>query len=144
MKKATSITIGHYLERALEGHPNTSQRIDIIAARYQEILKRHCPTLTMEQWYVIADVYSAHLHTSMDDAQSILHQLKDADDFDEISKTRDAYNVNIDELCNELTASGTAGMFAAIEVGQRFWMTNRDARWNNCEEQFRSLGARVK
>ena len=140
MKK--SIYVGPYLERVLERHGNVSGRLDIIACRYSEIVKYHCPILTVPQWCAIIDVLNGwFLSPSDDSSRDILHELEDGD---ELNGLGEKWSVNIPELREELKATGAAGLIAATEIGQQFWLTNSECKKQSYEEHLRHIGARIR
>ena len=106
----------------LQWQENASGRLDIVAARYLEFVKRECPALTEAEWCSICDVYIAHFHASSDDARSILHQLEDGDEFEEVGDKRAA---DVRQLCRKLEANGTEGMFAPVEAALRYWLLSK-------------------
>ena len=140
MKK--SIYVGHYLKRVLERHENVSGRLDIIASRYSEIVKYHSPTLTVPQWGAICDVLRGWFLTPSDESsRGILHELEDGD---ELNGLGEKWSVNIPELRDELKATGAAGLLAATEIGQQFWLTNSECKKMSYEDHLRHIGARIR
>jgi hypothetical protein len=59
MSDRASIYIGEALRRLLEKRPEESDLwtrsgiLNRVAARYQEICRRHCPTLTFQEWRAV-------------------------------------------------------------------------------------------
>ena len=118
MKK--TVYIRDSLARLLEGHQNASRRIEIIATCYQEIVKHHCPVLSEAQWCAICDVCKKHQPSPTDSPRIILHLLADEDEFNDLGKK---WSVSVPDLHEAIKANGIAGMVAAFEVGQQFWLT---------------------
>ena len=140
MKK--SIYVGYYLARVLKRHENVSGRLNIIASRYEEILKQHCPTLTERQWCAICDVCRGWGEMALDDgSRTILHELEDGD---ELNGLGEKWSVSIPELRDELKATGAAGLIAAIEIGHRFWLTSSDCEGLSYADRLLLVGARIR
>ena len=140
MSKKT-VYLGPHIKAALEGHENASERIDIIAARYLEVVKRDCPQLTEGEWCLICDAYRFHNHSAMDSAQTILIQVEDANEFEGAGEK---WGVDVEDLCRRLRESRRAGMIAALEIAQRYRNCSTNDQDLPYAEILRSVGARIQ
>ena len=137
-----SIYVDNEMASLLELHENASGRLQIVAARYTEILRRHCPALSEAQWNTIFDVFNGHFHSAADDSRSVLLLLEDGDEFEGLGNK---WQVDIPDLCRELKAAGAAGMFAVTEVAQQFWLSHKsDGPVTDIAKFVRSKGARIR
>ena len=118
MKK--TIYVGQNLARALDGYPNASRRLEMLASRYAALVASACPALAEKEWRAICAACEQYDYPPADSPRVLLHLLEDADELEALGER---WNVNIKQLRQRLKESGVTGMYAVLEVVQRFWQT---------------------
>lgn len=142
-----SIYFGEALNKALESRvserigQNRSAVINMIADRYNEIIRRSMPNLTVDEWFLLFDATNGSI--TWDRADALPGQfigVADAIEMDGLDKKRE---VDGRALVEKLKTMSFCQTVAWIDACERFWAFGSRA-WDSKEEALQELGIRPR
>jgi hypothetical protein len=99
-----------------------SRRLNMMAARYREILRRSLPDLARPEWLAICDACNGlWLDTSEDDGVGIATFGAEIADADRLAGLGAKWGIDAQALARLIEALPFAAKAAVVEVVERFW-----------------------
>ena len=135
MTDRTSLYIGEALRRLLDGRPegkgmwSKSGLINTVASRYQEICRRHCPTLTLAEWCAIMDALNGVWLQSTDrDAAFLASVWAEVYDADRLNGLGGKWQCDAKALAERIRDYDYATVVALVDAVERWWALDNDGK----------------
>lgn len=127
MTDRTSIYIGQALRRLLDDRPESlwtrSGLINTVAARYAEVCRRHCPTLTVQEWCACFDALNGvWLQSQASEEAGLLTAVwAEVYDADRLDGLGDKWSIDARALAERIRDMGYAEVVALVDAVERWW-----------------------
>jgi hypothetical protein len=95
----------------------------MIAARYQEICRRHCPTLTLSEWCAVMDALNGIWLHDTSPLTSIWAEVYDADRLNGLGQK---WGVDAKALAQRIREYDYATLVALVDAVERWWAIPTD------------------
>ena len=124
MTKKRSLYIGPELNDYIHHHSkkigSVSGCVNVLADRYQEIVKRCTPKLTLGEWCLIFDSLNGYMSSQSSSIaiQGIEWNIRDSIAMEKLDKK---WKVNGDELMKKIVNFDAAKRVAIIDAAEKWW-----------------------
>jgi hypothetical protein len=130
-----SIYFGEALRRLLAARPEDSGLwtrsglLNTVAARYQEVCRRHCPTLTIAEWCAVMDALNGvWLRGSDHEAESLTAVWAEVYDADRLDGLGKKWRCGAKALAERIRDYDYATTVALVDAVERWWALPSDGR----------------
>lgn len=134
-----SIYAGEPIQQVLDGHENRSGRLNTVAERYLDIVRRDCPALTQAEWCAVCDALASYWMGAGDSALSIRMAWAEVVDADRLDGLGEKWGVDAAALADRMQRMSAGAQVALAEVVERFWQHRQLPR----DEALAKAGARI-
>ena len=128
----------------IDENTNLSGRINSIIVRYGGILEKDCPKLTTGEWLAIVEILNSTWRETessrLDIARSLWAEIADSGP-DGIGEK---WEIDVEELAQQVRRMSYAEQCAIIEVVNRFWSGYDSQEWENDRQRLEFFGAKIK
>jgi hypothetical protein len=128
MTDRVSIYMGEALRRLLDERPEgrglwtRSGLLNVVAARYQEMCRRHCPTLTLPEWLAVMDALNGvWLQSSVQDAALLTTVWASVYDADRLEGLGAKWHCDAKALAERIRDYDYATTVALVDAVERWW-----------------------
>jgi len=135
MTDRTSLYIGPALRRLLDDRPEDkglwtrSGLLNTVAARYAEVCRRHCPTLTMAEWCACMDALNGvwMQATSAHEASRLTVVWAEVYDADRLNGLGAKWGCDAKALAERIREMDYATTVALVDAVERWWAREQPA-----------------
>lgn len=113
-----SIYAGEPIQRVLDGFDNRSGRLNTVAERYLDIIRRDCPALTEAEWCALCDALNGYMASDGSAVRMAWAEIADAGLIDGIGEK---WEVDAQALAQRMRLMTAAEQTAIVEVTEAFW-----------------------
>jgi len=115
-----SIYAGEPIQQVLDGHENRSGRLNTVAERYLDVVRRDCPALTQAEWCAVCDALNGYW---MEGAGNLGVRMAWAEvaDADRLNGLGAKWGVDAPALAARMQRMSAGEQVALAEVVERFW-----------------------
>lgn len=115
-----SIYAGEPIQQVLDGHENRSGRLNQVAERYLDIVRRDCPALTEAEWCAVCDALRGYWMEGGGNlgVRMAWAEVTDADRLDGLGAK---WGVDAQALAQHMQCMSAGEQVALAEVVERFW-----------------------
>lgn len=116
-----SIYAGEPIQQALDGHDNRSGRLNTVAERYLDVVRRDCPALTEQEWCAVCDALNGHWWEGGDGGVGVRMAWASVSDADRLDGLGAKWGVDAQALAARMQCMSAGEQVALAEVVERFW-----------------------
>ncbi len=119
------------------------RRINTICQRYDMIIARDCPVLTVAEWMALCEALMGPKLIDLPGWENVQTFWCEVCDADRLGGLGEKWGIDADALAARLKEMPYAQKCSVLEVASRFWSDGSGRIWSSDAEMLEAYGARI-